>query len=469
MLLPFAVLAAVPFVMVLGNSMLIPVFPRMEAEMNLTQFQVGLLVTAFSVPAGILIPFAGALSDYIGRKRIMAPALILYGLGGLIAGSAALLLDRPFALILAGRIVQGIGAGGTYQIALALTGDVFTSGERTKAVGLLEAANGTGKVVSPILGSLFALISWFAPFFAYGILSIPIAIAVWLIVKEPEKEREQRPIAQYTQALKGIFAKKGVGLGASYLAGMTGLFLLFGLLSFLSDELEGRFNIRDFAKGFVLAIPVLTMAVTSYVTGLFLQGKREWLKPAIVGGLVLTGGSFFVLTLVDGLIPMMIFISIIGLGIGATLPPINTLVTGATNSSERGLVTSLYGTVRFFGVAMGPPLFGLVVGMGRLPMFVGATVIAAISAAAALFLIKPKQIIIPPEEREGGNDSNADSPNADRPHRNGNLKNGVNGHHNSNGHHNGNGAVPRHVGESGETSDKGKESDTERVPEPSPR
>ena len=125
MILPFTILATVPFIMVLGNSMLIPVFPQLKRELNLTQFQVGLLVTAFSIPAGIVIPFAGALSDHIGRKTIMFPALLLYGAGGLIAGFASLWLDDPFGWILGGRIVQGIGAGGTYQIALALPATFF--------------------------------------------------------------------------------------------------------------------------------------------------------------------------------------------------------------------------------------------------------------------------------------------------------------------------------------------------------
>ena len=167
MLLPFAILAMVPFIMVLGNSMLIPVFPLLEEELKLSQFQVGLLVTAFSLPAGIVIPFAGALSDHVGRKTVMAPALLLYGAGGLIAGFASLWLSRPFGWILAGRILQGVGAGGTYQIALALTGDLFQGPERAKVVGILEAANGLGKMASPIAGAALGLIIWFAPFFAY--------------------------------------------------------------------------------------------------------------------------------------------------------------------------------------------------------------------------------------------------------------------------------------------------------------
>lgn len=390
MILPFSILASVPFVMVLGNSMLIPVFPKMEEVMNLSQFQVGLLITAFSIPAGILIPFTGAASDYVGRKTVMAPALILYGLGGLIAGSAALLLAKPFTLILIGRIVQGIGAGGTYQIALALTGDLFTSEERTKVVGLLEAANGLGKVISPILGSLFALIAWYAPFFAYGILAIPIAFAVWWIVKEPGKEKNQRPLFEYLSSLKRIFAKKGASLLACYLAGMTGLFLLFGLLSFLSDELEAKFDIREFAKGGVLAIPVGAMALTSYLTGTLLEGRESLHKPAIIAGLFAACAAFALLPFASGLLPILALVSAIGLGIGLILPPLNTLITGATESDERGLVTSLYGTVRFFGVAIGPPLFGLVMGVGRLPMFLGAAAIAAVAAVTALILIRPK-------------------------------------------------------------------------------
>lgn len=136
---------------------------------GLSQFQVGLIVTFFSVPpAGILIPpLAGFLSDRFGRKPIMVPpALFVYGLGGLICGFASLFLENPYHLLLAGRVVQGAGAGGTYQLAMALTGDTFQSDERTKALGLLEAANGLGKVLSPpILGSLIALISWQTPFF----------------------------------------------------------------------------------------------------------------------------------------------------------------------------------------------------------------------------------------------------------------------------------------------------------------
>lgn len=64
-----AALGAVPFIMVLGNSMLIPVLPEMQKQLGITQFQTSLVISMFSIPAGLAIPFAGFLSDRLGRKK----------------------------------------------------------------------------------------------------------------------------------------------------------------------------------------------------------------------------------------------------------------------------------------------------------------------------------------------------------------------------------------------------------------
>lgn len=407
MILPFAVLATVPFIMVLGNSMLIPVFPLMERELGLSQFQVGLLITAFSIPAGVVIPFAGALSDYIGRKRVMFPALLLYGLGGLGAGSAAWLLADPFPWMLAGRVLQGIGAGGTYQIALALTGDLFQSDERTKAVGILEAANGLGKVISPVAGAALGLLVWFAPFFAYGLLAIPIAFAVWFVVREPEGRRQPQSVGDYLNSLKTIFRDRGVPLSIAYLSGAVGLFLLFGLLSFISDELELQHSITGVMKGLVLAIPVTVMTVTAYGSGLFLQKRMHWLKPSVIAGLALTGAGMFGLAFWPGLVPLLLLSSVMGLGIGLMLPALNTLITSSTAAEERGLITALYGTVRFFGVALGPPAFGLVQGVGRLPMFLGGAAFAAAGLVLVIFFLRAEELMVERPDAEDGKTTRA--------------------------------------------------------------
>lgn len=394
--LPFAVLAGVPFIMVLGNSMLIPILPAMKNAMGITLFQAGLIITAFSIPAGLVIPIAGFASDHWGRKCIMAPALLIYGLGGLVSGMAALLLESPFRILLAGRIIQGIGAGGTYQLAMALTGDIFQSKERTKVLGLLEAANGFGKVVSPIAGAALGLIVWFAPFFVYGALAIPVALAVWFVVKEPEKNKQTPGFREYLAQLINIFKQKGVPLVASFLSGMVVLFILFGVLSWLSDLLEQQYGITGFYPGLLIAIPVGTMALTSYLSGIYLQQlQAKYLKWSILIGLGTVTASMAVISLFDNIYILLGALVLLGFGTGAVLPAVNTLITSAAAAEERGLVTCLYGSTRFFGVAIGPPAFGMATNLGKMPLFLGATALLAAIVLIAFFYIQVEKILPP--------------------------------------------------------------------------
>lgn len=400
-ILHIAILGAVPFVMVLGNSMLIPVFPQLKKAMDLTQFQVGLLITVFSIPAAIVIPFAGLLSDHIGRRKVIGPAMLVYGIGGLIAGGASVLLQDPYITIIVGRIIQGAGAGGTYLLAVALAGDIFTDNERTQVLGILEAANGIGKVVSPILGAAVALLVWWAPFFVYGLLALPVAFFVWFSIDEPPMEKG-RSMKQYGRSLKNIFQKRGVPLTATYVAGMVSLFLLFGVLAFLSDELGARYDIAGFASGLVLAIPVGTMAATAYAAGTYFQEKLSMLKPVIIGAYVLAALSLGAAAMFTALIPFMAALAFLGIAIGAMLPAINMLITSAAGQEERGLVTSLYGAVRFIGVAVGPPTFALALEMGRGVMLGACAVLAALVGVLSWWLIAPDALLVAAEGAEEG-------------------------------------------------------------------
>lgn len=392
--LRFAALATVPFIMVLGNSMLIPVLPTIKSVLGLTQTQVGLLITAFSVPAGIAIAFAGFLSDRLGRKAVIAPALIIYGIGGLLAGAAALFLAKPYLGILGGRVIQGIGAAGTAPVAMALAGDIFQSKERSKALGLLEASNGLGKVVSPVFGALAALITWFTPFFAYAILAFPAAVMIWFLVKEPEADRKGTSIKQYLGKLGRIFENKGVSLGAAFFAGSVVLFTLFGVLFFLSDLLEKRFGIDGLPKGGLLAIPVLAMATTSYLSGAALQKRNNLMKAAVVAGLVLGAAAMAVVPFFfSKTVVFFLAIILVGVGNGLVLPALNTLITSSAALTERGMVTSAYGAVRFFGVAGGPPVFGALMGSGPFLLFLASAGLIAAAAIVAFLFIDDKRLL----------------------------------------------------------------------------
>ncbi|KKM10220.1 MFS transporter [Clostridiales bacterium PH28_bin88] len=379
--------------MVLGNSMLIPVFPQMQKALHVSQLQVGLTITLFSLPAGLSIPILGFLADKIGRKKIIVPALITYGLGGLVSGLAAWLLPSPYYVLLVGRVIQGIGAAGTAPIAMALVSDIFQQQERSKALGIIEAANGMGKVISPILGSLIALIIWYALFFVYAFLALPVALAVWLLIKEPPLKTQDRSLANYLKVIRGIFRRKGKSLAGCYLAGSTVLLILFGILSFLSDVLETRYHLVGVTKGLALSVPVLAMSATSYLSGRFLQRRNHLLKPFVLTGLLVIAGAMSVVSVIPRDWIFFIGVSLIGLGTGLVLPAVNTLVTSSVPLEERAGITALYGSVRFFGVALGPPSFSLLLTVGKTPMLAAGAVLAGFSAAAAWWSIDQRQLV----------------------------------------------------------------------------
>ena len=183
-------LSSVPLVMTLGNSMLIPVLPYISKKLDISSFQVSLIITVYSIVAIILIPIAGYLSDRFGRKMIMVPCLIIAGVGGAVSGWAAWKMEDPFTLILLGRVLQGIGSAGSAPVVIPLVGDMFKEDKQVSAgLGLTETANTAGKVLSPIIGAILASILWFLPFLFIPFFCLISALLVFFLVKVPKKKR----------------------------------------------------------------------------------------------------------------------------------------------------------------------------------------------------------------------------------------------------------------------------------------
>jgi ACDE family multidrug resistance protein len=392
--LQLAALSTVPLIMVLGNSMLIPVLPDMGREMSLDKSVTGLAVTAFSLAAGVGIALAGFLADRFGRKVVIVPSLLLYGLGGVISGLGGwLLAENGFWLVMAGRVVQGLGAAGTAPVAMAFVGDLFSGGQRVTALGILEASNGLGKVVSPILGALVgALFVWWGVFFAYAGLSVPFALAVWFLTGEPKREKAGSA-KEYFGSIVKVFKKKGGPLVACFWAGTVALFILFGVLFFLSEHLESVHDIDGVPKGFLIMWPVLAMSVTSFASGLFLQNYTNLLKPAVVTGLAIAIGGMLLVAFVPQDWAFFTGIIVGGVGTGLQLPGLNNLITSSVGTGQRAGITSIYGAVRFIGVAFGPPIYGALMKNGEAVPFWFSAGLLGLTLAVTVFFINPERLV----------------------------------------------------------------------------
>lgn len=385
----YTALASVPLVLVLGNSMIVPILPDLERQLDVTTFQSSLVITLFSVTAGVFIPVAGYLSDRYSRKAVILSSLAVYGAAGVLAGFAAIWHNYP--LLLCARAVQGLGAAGTASITMALVGDMYRDGTESEALGLIEASNGTGKVLSPILGSLFALLAWYAPFFAFPAFCALSLAAMAFLIREPESGKRRQALPEYIRGIGAVFREKGRWLVPAFLAGSLGLFNLFGVLFFLSDVLEKPpYSIDGVAKGGVLAIPLFGLVVTSYVTGRLIKNNGRLMRLLMNAGLILMTAAFAAALWLNRNMPLLItWLTLSSIGTGLLLPCLNTLITGAVDRGRRGMLTSLYSSLRFLGVAFGPPLFGWLAGISRGVLFGTVTGLAAISLALVFFLVKP--------------------------------------------------------------------------------
>jgi EmrB/QacA subfamily drug resistance transporter len=97
----------------------------------------------------VVMPVFGGLSDRLGRRGPFVAAIVIFCLGSLMAGVAS-----SMPILVAGRGVQGIGAGGILSLSLIIFGDLFTGPRRGQMQGLLTAVWGLASIVGPLLGGV---------------------------------------------------------------------------------------------------------------------------------------------------------------------------------------------------------------------------------------------------------------------------------------------------------------------------
>ncbi|MFY2250170.1 MFS transporter [Priestia megaterium] len=370
-------LGLLPLIMVLGNSMLIPLLPSIQKSLHLSGVQTSLILSVFSIPAALCIPGVGILSDRYGRKKLIMYSLIVMIIGSLVAASSALVSSGSFAVLMAGRVIQGIGAAGTTTLAMALTGDVFTGEKRAKVLGILEVYNGAGKVVAPIIGATAALVVWYAAFFVYPLAAGAALVGIAMYVREAKTGSDSVSVGEYLKRAIGIVYDKRKSLFPLFFVGGLGLFLLFGILYYLSFLIEETYHIDGFFKGTAFLFPLVAMTLVSYWTGQRIKTDVVLMKKLMIVGMILLFVMFGVLTVIYTLPVLMFCLTVAFGGLGFVLPCINMMITSAASDEERGFVVSIYGTVRFLGVALGPVVFEVWMHTERLMFIYSFSLLAA--------------------------------------------------------------------------------------------
>ena len=163
------------------QSLLSPVLPTLQAELNTTQSAVAWVIIAFLLSAAVATPILGKIGDTTGKVRTLQVAL-----GGIVAGSLVSALAPNIEILVLGRALQGLGAA-AFPLSYGIIRDRLPANRVASAVGSLSSVIAVGGGVGVILaGPVVSLLGWRSLFWLpMGLLAI-----VMLLVNRflPESE-----------------------------------------------------------------------------------------------------------------------------------------------------------------------------------------------------------------------------------------------------------------------------------------
>ena len=355
-----------------------PVLPRFADSLGATPELIGIVVAASTV-TGVLFKLpSGALSDMLGRRRVMLLGAAFFAVPPFLYPW----VDNAVALLLL-RFVHGFATAIFAPVASAYVaglGDL----RRGARLGWFSSANDLGATAGPLIGGivLYATTSFAASYLLVGVIGV-LAFGLALLV--PETEAKKTP-AESSLAALAVEMRDGLRDVLTTPAVLTAaaaeatLYLGFGaFLGFL--PLYARSAGLDDAQIAVILAVQLTIAVLAKpFTGNL--SDRFGRKPVIVLGLLAAAAALPLIFRATSLAGLLAVVPLLGLGIAAVTPATNALIADLVAARRLGTGMGVFGTIWDIGEAAGPIIAGMLIGqIGYAPAF---DVIAAIIAAVAL-------------------------------------------------------------------------------------
>jgi predicted MFS family arabinose efflux permease len=156
--------------------------PYFAPEFHLSHQQIGSLASVLAITWAASTFFFGALSDRVGRKRVLVPAVFIFSILSWVTG-----LAHSFHQLLLIRALMGVAEGPTWSIMTALIEESSHPSRRGRNIGLVvSAAALVGLAAAPVLTTqVAARWGWRPAFFVAGIPGVLMGFLIWKFVREP--------------------------------------------------------------------------------------------------------------------------------------------------------------------------------------------------------------------------------------------------------------------------------------------
>jgi MFS family permease len=206
----------------LDAAVIAPAIPALRAAFGVDNRQIGLVTIIFSLCSLTSTALMANLSDRFGRRSIY-----LMDIAGFAFGSLLIARSTTFGMLLLGRAIQGLSAGGITPTASSVVGDTFPPDQRGRVLGLIGATFGMAFLVGPVVAS--ALLVW-ASWQWIFLINLPVAAIVFAmswralprrthIIEHPPFDYAGITVLDWSGARQ--FWKSGVGLPATAMASIA--------------------------------------------------------------------------------------------------------------------------------------------------------------------------------------------------------------------------------------------------------
>ncbi len=340
------------FIAGLGLNLVIPFLPLYLRDLGVSGDQElklwsGVVFSAPFMISAFMQPLWGILGDRVGRKPMIARAMLGLSLAHFLMGFA----QSPFQFFLC-RLLQGTLAG-FIAPSLALV-STSTPPEKTGfALGTLQSALISSLIVGPLLGGVLIHFMGARPiFFMTGFLCLSGALVILHFVNETFVPGQRRQ-SELIRNLRYVFFSPA--LRKLFFLVLLVQFSIFFVVPFLTLYVEFLGVAPDYVgliTGFVFGVTGITSAVTAPFWGRYADraGYRKVLRIALIGMIACLIPQGFVTNAYQ----LMFFRAGLGLFVSGTVPIINSIVRHSTDESRRGGIYGIFQSGFLLGNMIGP-------------------------------------------------------------------------------------------------------------------
>jgi MFS transporter, DHA1 family, multidrug resistance protein len=364
-----------------------PVLPIFAADLGALPELIGIIVAASTVTGVFFKLPSGALSDVLGRKRMMV-------LGGVFFAAPPFLyplIEDPWSL-LALRFVHGFATAIFSPVASAYVAGLTETG-RGARLGWFSSANDLGSTAGPLIGGfvLYFTSSYSLTYLLVGALGMLTLLVVLLLpdVDQPVRETKTFAVraADFRQGLLEVLRTPPIFLAAGIEAVMyLGYGAFIGFLPIYAKTVGLNDAEIAIVFGAQLALAMVAKPVSGRVS------DRLGRIPVIVIGLLLCATALPLIFRSESLMVFLLAAPLLGVGVGAVTPVTNALIADLSSARRLGAAMGVFGTIWDIGEAAGPMIAGFLIGTsGYAATFdVLAAVIALVTVGLMVLLRDPK-------------------------------------------------------------------------------